>query len=153
MSGFDPSRLEAELRALVPARPPRHLLNKTLARLSPSEVDDPEWSWREALSWLIPALGIGLIGVFVLILPSAWVRRPAAHLATANASLKADPIEIDHELLADYDAVGRLPDGRPVRFHCAQWVDKVSFSDSAAGFRIERTTPRLEIVPIDFETY
>ena len=153
MSDFDPSQLEAELRALAPAQPPRRLLNKTLERLSPSQVEHSRWDWRDALSWLIPAFGIGLIAVLVLFLPSAWVRRPATPLATANTSVKADPIEVDHELLANYDAVGRLPDGRPVRFHCAQWVDKVSFSDAAAGFRIERTTPRLEIVPIDFETY
>jgi hypothetical protein len=153
MSDFDPSRLEAELRALVPARPPRHLLNKTLECLSPSEVENPDWSWHDALGWLIPALGLGLIALFVLILPSAWVRRPAAHLPAAFTSLKADRVEINRQLLANYDAVGRLPTGEPVRFRCAQWVDKVSVSDSAAGFRIERTIPRLEIVPIGFETY
>lgn len=153
MSDFDQSQLEAELRALAPARPPRPLLNETLERLSPREVEDPGWDWRDALNWLIPTFGIGLIAVLVLFLPGAWVRRPAVRLPVVNASLKSDPIEIDHELLADYDAVGRLPDGRPVRFRCAQWVDKVSFSDSAAGLRIERTTPRLEIVPVDFETY
>lgn len=153
MSDFDHGQLEAELRALAAARPPRRLLNKVLERLSPGEVEDSGWHWRDALNWLIPALGIGLIVVLVLFLPSAWVPRPAAHLPMVNTSLKSEPIEIDHELLANYDAVGRLPDGRPVRFHCAQWVDKVSFSDAAAGFRIERTTPRLEIVPIDFETY
>jgi hypothetical protein len=153
MSDFDPSRLEAELRALVPARPPRQVVSKTLQRLSPSEVEDSGWAWRDALGWLIPALGISLISVLVLILPSAWVRRPAAHLPDAYTSLKADQVQINRQLLANYDAVGRLPSGEPVRFRCAQWVDKVSVSDSAAGFRIERTIPRLEIVPIGFETY
>lgn len=153
MSDFDPSRLEAELRALVPARAPRHLVNKTLERLSPSKVEDSGWSWRDALSWLIPALGIGLIAVLVLILPSAWGRRPAAHLPSAYTSLKADQVEINRQLLANYDAVGQLPNGESVRFRCAQWVDKVSVSDSTDGFRIERTIPRLEIVPIGFETY
>jgi hypothetical protein len=99
---------------------------------------------------LIPALGIGLIAVLVLILPSTWVRRPTA---AADTGLKADRVEINRQLLANYDAVGRLPGGEPVRFRCAQWMDKVSVSDSAAGFRIERTIPRLEIVPIGFETY
>ena len=150
MSDFDPSQLESELRAFVPAQPPRHVVNKTLERLSPSETEDRGWGLHDALSWLIPALGVGLVAVLVLILPSAWVRRPTA---AADTSLKADQVEINRQLLANYDAVGRLPDGEPVRFRCAQWVDKVSVSDSAAGFRIERTIPRLEIVPIGFETY
>ena len=67
--------------------------------------------------------------------------------------LKADKVEIDRQLVADFDAIARLPSGEPVRFRCQQWMDKVWLRDSAAGLVIERTTPRLEIVPVRFETY
>jgi hypothetical protein len=62
-------------------------------------------------------------------------------------------VEIDRQLLAQFEAVGRLPDGRPVRFRCSQWMDDLLVRDSADGLILKRTAPRLEIVPIGFETY
>jgi hypothetical protein len=70
-----------------------------------------------------------------------------------SSPIKADQLELNRQLVANYDAVGSLPSGEPIRFHCAQWIDKVSLRDSSAGLVIERTTPRLEITPIGFETY
>ena len=70
-----------------------------------------------------------------------------------DSPLKADKLEIDRHLIARFDAIGHLPNGQPVRFRCAQWLDNVSVRDSATGLLIERTAPRLEIVPIGFEAY
>jgi hypothetical protein len=67
--------------------------------------------------------------------------------------LKADKVEIDRQLVADFDAITDLPGAQPMRFRCEQWVDKVRLRDTAAGLVIERTTPRVKIVPVRFDTY
>ena len=78
---------------------------------------------------------------------------PPLHVGGHAAPLlKADKVEIDRQLVADFDAVGKLPSGEPVRFRCQQWMEKVWLRDTAKGVVIEQTTPRLEIVPIRFET-
>jgi len=56
-------------------------------------------------------------------------------------------------LVATFDAVGQLPDGEPIRLRCRQWRDEVILRDSARGVVIERQSPRLEVVPVKFETY
>jgi hypothetical protein len=56
-------------------------------------------------------------------------------------------------LVAAFDAVARLPDGQPVRFRCREWSDGVVLRDSARGIVIEQRMPRLEVVPVSFETY
>ena len=83
-------------------------------------------------------------------------QKPAATQPLASSArplLKADKVEIDRQLVAGFDAIARLPSGEPIRFRCQQWMDKVRLRDSGAGLVIERTTPRLEIVPVRFETY
>jgi hypothetical protein len=49
--------------------------------------------------------------------------------------------------------VAHLPNGEPVRFLCREWRDEVILRDPARGIVIERQTPRLEVVPVRFETY
>ena len=56
-------------------------------------------------------------------------------------------------MVALFDAVAQLPNGQPVRFRCREWADEVVLRDPARGIVIERRTPRLEVVPIRFETY
>jgi hypothetical protein len=105
------------------------------------------------LKWLVPATALVALAGIVMIYAKPKVKpSPAATLAAA-APLQADKVEIDRQLLAQFEAVGRLPDGRPVRFRCAQWMDDLLVHDSADGLVLKRTAPRLEIVPIGFETY
>jgi hypothetical protein len=73
--------------------------------------------------------------------------------AVAEPALKADNVELDQQLVASFDAVARLPSGQPVRFRCREWADAVVMRDSASGIVVEQRTPRLEVVPVSFETY
>jgi hypothetical protein len=86
-------------------------------------------------------------------IPSTKQPGPKALAFSAQPLIKADNLEIDRQLIADFDAVGQLPNGDPVRFRCQQWLDKVWLRDSVAGLVIERTVPRLEIIPVHMETY
>jgi hypothetical protein len=49
--------------------------------------------------------------------------------------------------------VAQLPNGEPVRFRCREWRDDVVVRDPGRGLVIERSTPRLEVVPISVETF
>jgi hypothetical protein len=73
--------------------------------------------------------------------------------ARVEPTLKADEVVIDRKLLASFDTVANLPDGEPVRFRCREWVDAVTLRDSGRGVEVEQRTPRLEVVPVSFETY
>jgi hypothetical protein len=77
--------------------------------------------------------------------------RPLA--VTVTPPLKADSVQIDEQLVGAFDAVGRLPNGEPVRFHCREWMDNVVLRDKTRGVVIEQRTPRVEVVPVRFETY
>jgi hypothetical protein len=81
-------------------------------------------------------------------------RQPGNQLSVAaQPTIKADAVEIDQQLVAAFDAVARLPDGQPIRFRCREWSDEVVLRDSARGIVIEQRMPRLEVVPVSFETY
>jgi hypothetical protein len=105
--------------------------------------------------WAVPVAAA--VALVILLLahrsppPKQSGPRPIA--SSAHPLLKADNVEIDRHLIADFNAIGQLPNGDPVRFRCQQWLDKVWLRDSVAGLVIERTTPRLEIVPVRIETY
>jgi hypothetical protein len=77
----------------------------------------------------------------------------SAPVAADKPVLKADDVEFDQQLVASFDAVARLPSGQPVRFRCREWSDEVVLRDSVSGIVIEQRTPRLEVVPVSFETY
>jgi hypothetical protein len=87
--------------------------------------------------------------------PSGHESRQDSHPGSAEPrpALKADDVEFDQQLVAAFDAVARLPGGQPVRFRCREWADAVVLRDSARGIVIEQRTPRLEVVPVSFETY
>jgi hypothetical protein len=110
--------------------------------------------WRLP-GWLAATAAAGLM--FTLL---AWLaidpKSPLVAHRLGGASqpmLTADKVEIGQDLVATFDAVARLPNGRPVRFRCREWSDQMMVSDSARGVVIEERTPRLEIVPVRFETY
>jgi hypothetical protein len=162
MNDSNSEQFEAELQTLRLAKPPQRGLNRILSEL-PSLVALPALPatqsarriWIGLLRFLVPAGA-------VTILLASWVvqdqntstqqPRPRHLVSSPHSLLRADKIEIDRQLVADFDAVGKLPSGEPVRFRCQQWMEKVSLRDTAKGLVIEQTTPHLEIVPIRFET-
>lgn len=164
MNPFNPEQFEAELRRLRPALPPRSVLARTAAELAAlpagvaggTQPAGPSWIRSMLLRWLVPA-GVVTALCAGLYLKNQGTTPPMpgqARLAAARPPvLKADKIEIDRQLVADFDAVAKLPSGEPVRFRCEQWMDKVQWRDSRKGLVVEQTTPRLEIVPVRFETY
>ena len=101
----------------------------------------PVFHW---LRWLAPVSAVGLV-VFVSVYQFPW--------AIQSGGLKADEVELNHRLVSSFDAVAELPDGEPVRFRVREWSDESVFHDSARGLVVERNTPRLEVVPVAFETY
>jgi hypothetical protein len=162
MIDFDPNQFEAELRGLRPTRPDPEILEQVRAKLvnGPSadvEQRRPEQLRRLAwsvLRWLVPAATVAC-GVLLLRqrgVPPEIPTRPRM-VSAAHHTLKADKVEIDRQLMTNFDAIARLPSGEPVRFRCEEWMDRVRVHDSKAGLVLERRSPRLEILPIRFETY
>jgi hypothetical protein len=162
MNEFDPDQFESELKTLRPKKPAQETVERIVAELSRqpapglprrSAEQAPEFGWN-LFHWLLPATAATAVAVLI------WAEHQGSHpqqtrstASSSRAGLKADQVEIDRQLVANFDAVARLPSGEPVRFRCEQWMDKVRLRDSAAGLVLERTTPRLEIVPVSFETY
>lgn len=158
----DLERFENELRSLRPATPPPALLQR-LRELKPAApavtetprtAAAPSWDWRHLLRWLVPAAAVlAAAGLVWLKLAHYGThgRRPLA--VTVSPRIKADSVQIDEQLVGAFDAVGRLPDGAPVRFHCREWMDNVVLRDKTRGVVIEQRTPRVEVVPVRFETY
>lgn len=166
MSLFDPEQFETELKRLRPAKVSEDVICRSISELAPPpSLPRPatenrfDWNWMRLLRWLVPATAAA--AVTALCLGELFKHQPPAHpevqtrqlAATSTRPLKADKVEIDRKLVADFDAITRLPGGEPVRFRCEQWLERVRWRDSAKGVLVEQTTPRLEMVPIRFETY
>jgi hypothetical protein len=117
---------------------------------------NPQPLWQLLFRWLAPtAAAAALVAALLFWWPLAPGHRAPAKppIASLNTAPKPDAIEIDLQLVALFDAVAELPSGQPVRFRCHEWADEVVFRDPARGLVIERRTPRLEVVPVSFETY
>jgi len=151
---------EAELRRTSPARLPEHLLSRLQAakpaipraRLasSPPAAMRPAWwmTWR----WLAPAMAMMSAGV---LLGAMLVhgRNAAKKSAAGSLGLKADGVRVDQELVSSFDVVAKLPGGEPVRFRCRKWRDQWVVTDTNRGVEITENSPRVEVVPVRFETY
>lgn len=163
MNDSEQQLFEGELRRLAPASPPAGLMAKlaearvesNVAPLLRRSALDPQLFWR-LLRWLAPAAALGAAAVVLLV----WApfhpesqRRANPPLVPSKSALKADGVEIDQQLVASFDAIARLPSGLPVRFRCREWADEVVLRDTARGIVIEQRAPRLEVVPVSFETY
>lgn len=171
-------RFEAELKRLKPAPVPPELVSRLMAaRSRPSaaaRVSRPIPFWRQfwggglPLGWRLAPAGFA-VAVLALAALLAWPPRtsvPGKQALTASVTsnqpasqaenadvLDADHVEIEHNLLTAFDTVAEMPNGVPVRFNCQEWEDRVTFRDSRRGLMVERTVPRLEIVPVKYETY
>ncbi len=168
MSDPDYELLEAELRKLAPAKPPAELMRRLVGARQFNLAASPQLStlnsqlafWRLVLRWVAPAAAVGVAAVAFLCWrwmgpearsPDKLAANPLA--AAAQAVLKADDVEIDENLVAAFDAVARLPSGQAIRFRCREWADAVVLRDTARGLELEQRAPRLEVVPVRFETY
>ena len=177
VNDHDLERIESELRRVRPARPPAAFLQRLKAEApalvaerrgqaaleaqpaqsegtrAPRTVRSEPVAWsawlRLLLRWVVPAAAVLVIGALV------WQARPPSPSGpqTASAPVKADDVQIDQQLVSTFDAVAPLPGGEPVRFRCRQWMDEVVLRDSRRGVEVARRVPRLEVVPVRFETY
>jgi hypothetical protein len=60
---------------------------------------------------------------------------------------------VNHELVSYFDVVATLPGGQPVRFRCRETKDQWIATDKVRGVEIEESSPRVEVIPVRFETY
>jgi hypothetical protein len=151
-------RLKSEVPALVAERRAQNQLAARSARVeaavTPEAVRAPErgvWaSWLPLiLRWLAPAAAVLVVGTIVWRANLTVEQQPQR----ASAPLRADDVRIDQELVSTYDTVATLPSGEPVRFRCREWMDEVVLRDSRRGVEVARRVPRVEVVPVRFETY
>jgi hypothetical protein len=158
----DLERFESELQRREPARPPEAFMARLLTT-QPAPRSRPERIVRESFEaidcrrfwrWLVPAtvLVVGAMVVWRTALRPGVPSHTGPAVADAPA-LKADDVHITEQLVSSFDAVAKLPTGEPVRFRCQKWVDQVVLSDKKRGVVIEQRTPRVEVVPVRFETY
>jgi hypothetical protein len=101
------------------------------------------------LRWLAPAVAVVVVGAIIWRANLPAGRGPE----TISTPIKADDVRIDQQLVSTFDAVAPLPSGEPVRFRCREWMDEVVLRDSRRGVEVTRRVPRVEVVPVRFETY
>ena len=46
-----------------------------------------------------------------------------------------------------------MPDVEPVRFRLRHWLDAVTVRDSVRGVEVVQRIPRIEVVPVSFDSY
>ncbi len=157
MNDSEQNLFEQELGRLRPAAPPLELMQR-LAEARPTPVSNPR-NRRSAtpvpwliLRWLLPATAMLVAAAFAWKLIPA---RPGRNQATApvGPAVKADHVQINQELVNSFEAVAVLPGGEPVRFRCLEWVEDMTVRDKDRGLLIEERRPRVEVVPVRFETY
>jgi len=163
MTDHELDAFEQQLRQVKPAKLPEEFATR-LRTTEPKLVAGPEAKpvtaafpeylrmLRMSLRWLIPAtaMAVAVIVAWQGSQPSA--QRPRGSV-TAPATMKADDVKIDRRLVSSFDTVARLPGGEPVRFRCENWMDQIVLSDKSRGLVVENSRPRLEVVPVGFETY
>ena len=96
------------------------------------------------MRWLAPVSAVGLV-VFVSVYQFPW--------AVQSDDFKTGDVQLNRKLVSSFDAVAELPNGEPVRFRVREWSDETVFHDTARGLVVESSTPRMEVVPVAFETY
>jgi hypothetical protein len=158
---MEQERYEAELRHTPPARLPEPFMARLqaakpgtkAARRAPFHPAAGTPEWRGLLRWLAPAMVVALAGLLVGRANFAPWNSLKKQTPAAASGLKADAVQVNEELVLSFDVVARLPGGQPVRFRCQQWRDQLIVTDNNRGVEIERSGPRVEVVPVRFETY
>jgi hypothetical protein len=152
---------EAELRRAKPAAVSHDFMARLqAAKPAPKSIqrsfelsrERPLWVtlWR----WLAPTLALAAIVLLVAKLgfraESGVEKKPLENIAYG---VKADNVQVNQELVSSFDVVAKLPTGEPVRFRCRRWKDQLVVTDKNSGIAIEESNPRVEVVPVRFETY
>ncbi len=161
MNENEQERFEAELRRARPALPPEQFLTRLLAAMPAAEPTRRERHQQAAVApvwwrvwwWLAPALAVAVGGLLVVRENFRAVSIAEKAPLAATFGLKADDVQVDQELVSSFDVVATLPGGEPVRFHCRKWNDQLVVTDTNRGVEIEQDSPRVEVVPVRFETY
>lgn len=161
MNEQEQQRFEAELRRAQPARLPKKFMDRLRAALPSAPVAHrvhdraaTDWShWWRLIRWLAPALAAVALAFFIGREKFRSENTPQTKPLVAATGLKADGVQVDHELVSSFDVVATLPGGQPVRFHCRKWQDQLLVTDKSQGVKIEENSPRVEVVPVRFETY
>jgi hypothetical protein len=177
MSEHELEGMEASLSRLRPAAPPPELMRRLMqaqpapvTRENPASESESVSPWKARpraksgtadglrtllLRWLAPALGAAaLAAVAIVVGMRVHSTRPEAQLAKQiGQGITADDVQINHELVGSFETVANMPGGEPVRLECKRWLDKVVYRDKATGTVIEQETPRLQVVPVGYETY
>jgi hypothetical protein len=160
---LEQERYEAELRRTPPARVPEPFMATLRAAkpcAKPARVEHLEpvaipSGWWRAWRWLTPALAVGAAVAGLLVVRASFQPESGVKKVPLAAvyGLKAEDVQVDQELVSSFDVVARLPGGEPVRFHCQKWNDQVVVTDTNTEMEIEQNRPRIEVVPVRFETY
>ena len=166
MTDRETNQFEEKLRRSRPAKPPEELWSRLLAAKQPkkarSAVALPALAalgWRRVLQLFVPATGLALLAVLVWpghmrhsVLKSPALD-PQSQASSGAPAIKADDVEIAQDLVSSFDTLAKLPNGEQVRFRCRQWLDQVTLSDKSHGVVFQERTPRIEVIPVGFETY
>ena len=143
--------LVAERRAHTPAATPSAQARDIDAPVPVSGLDPVRcWAWVPSLvRLLLPATALVVVGAII------WRANLPAKPAPESrlTPVRADHVRIDQQLVSSFDTVAPLPSGEPVRFRCREWMDEVMLRDSRRGVEVTRRVPRVEVVPVRFETY
>lgn len=152
---------EQELRRLHPAAPPAAVKHRLLAarpvalRRGRGHAPVPSLA-SLILRWLVPAMAVFVAAAFYW---RSHHRQPAEPMLAINRpaeltpAVEADHVQLEEKLLRSFDTVALLPGGEPVRFRCMEWLDEITLRDKERGVTIEQRSPRVEVVPVRFETY
>jgi hypothetical protein len=153
-------RFEAELRRIQPAPAP-HLLMARLGATKPCPVPATNEcrqsakvtpNWWQVWRWVAPALAAVVAGLLVA-RANFKSGKVAMVSAPATYGFKANDVQVEQDLVTSFDVVAKLPGGEAVRFHCQKWNDQVMVTDTNRGTEIVEDNPRIEVVPVRFETY
>jgi len=160
MNQEEEHRLESVLRQIAPAAAPLDLLARLRAATVEARPVPRPTSRRPApwAQWTMLWRGLLMAGpaaAVVLLLWFAWqpTPRPARPATPAAAAINPRTVSVGHSLLASFDTVAQVPGGAPVRFRCREWRDDVVIHDGAHGMVVSQSIPRVELIPLRFETY
>ncbi len=168
MKTREEEKFEAELKRLSPAKLPEDFMTHLLAaeparaparaQAEVSRQGTAVLNWARLLRWLVPSGAVAALAVVLfqgsLSLGPRTPQDKGQVGFTANPpGLKADAVQINEQLISSFDAVAKLPTGEPVRFRFQKWMDDVVLSDKDRGLVVENRTPRIEVIPVGFETY
>lgn len=160
MTEQEQQKFENDMRRVAPAAAPEELTDRLHAARPSAQPANPvrpnrisgSYDWLVSLRWLVAATPV-IIAVIAIVRIESRPHIVATKPDAAAAGITANDVRVDHALVSSYDAVAQLPNGEPVRFRCNKWMDDVVMKDKSHGLVIQQSSPRVEVIPVRFETY